>query len=811
MPSVSAKLIFPLLLCLNVLTWSRSRYGQPTVNDGLLAGRPDLTTLFKRSYDEGLSALAGLDDQCRPLTTAPAEQCEHVQEFCTKSNTVLGITYLEGYYCTQPSVRPVVFAGLLVWLLFLFSTLGISASDFFTPNLASIAKLLGLDENVAGVTFLAFGNGSPDLFSTFSAMRAGSGGLAIGELVGAASFIVSCVVGSMCIIKPFHVHPRPFLRDVGFFTIAVALMLVILWDGTIQPWEAGLLIVLYVVYVVVVVAGSWWERRREHKRSVEALVRNEYQDEELFFETYTDHPSNRDSLTVGPPTPSARGRAISAPARPRIDIDFSRSRIHHTRSPTPVSAHAQLPSFSLIGALEFRDVVASLQREATTSSLNMFESPVTPYAGGHYHTHAHSIRRQRRVSGASSLGTATLAGDPLDDLSGNSTRAPPSPASTFGASTDADARRRQGLRPLDSSDYFSQQPMHASMPSILRTPASPTVSEHGEILYTPSRTQRFFRYVGQVLHTLFPTLHRLKDQSILGTIACVFAAPPVALLTLTLPVVVTHHEGEGHSPVDSVPKKRSPSRATDEPLIEFEEEGVERVLVAEDEVEDEMHYQMLYNKWLMAAQCVFGPLFCVFVLFSGQGKLQLWLLLGALLGGLTIGAIVIIVGGNGNNSSSKMVRCSMGFFVSMVWIMAIADEVVNVLQAFGTIFGLSDAIIGLTIFAMGNSLADLVANMSVAVFAPIMGFSACFGGPMLNILLGVGVTGTVIMQQTHQPYELALSHTLLVSSFGLLSLLGATLVFVPLNGYYLSRRWGILLVCSYVVIMATNVVVELKA
>jgi sodium/potassium/calcium exchanger 6 len=30
-------------------------------------------------------------------------------------------------------------------------------------------------------------------------------------------------------------------------------------------------------------------------------------------------------------------------------------------------------------------------------------------------------------------------------------------------------------------------------------------------------------------------------------------------------------------------------------------------------------------------------------------------------------------------------------------------------------FGLSNAIIGLTIFAMGNSLADLVANISVAV------------------------------------------------------------------------------------------------
>jgi hypothetical protein len=46
---------------------------------------------------------------------------------------------------------------------FLFSFIGISASDFFCPNLATIASYLGLNESTAGVTFLAFGNGSPDV------------------------------------------------------------------------------------------------------------------------------------------------------------------------------------------------------------------------------------------------------------------------------------------------------------------------------------------------------------------------------------------------------------------------------------------------------------------------------------------------------------------------------------------------------------------------------------------------------------------------------------------------------------------------
>jgi sodium/potassium/calcium exchanger 6 len=197
--------------------------------------------------------------------------------------------YLNQYYCTKPVLRPAVFAGLIIWLIFLFSTLGISASDFFTPNLATIAQLLGLDENVAGVTFLAFGNGSPDVFSTFSAMRANSGSLAIGELLGAASFIVSCVVGSMCIIKPFRVHRKPFLRDVGFFTVAVSLLLVILWDGRLFSWEAGILIALYSIYVIVVVVGSWWERRQEKTRRVEAMTRAEYNDDEILPPLHVFH------------------------------------------------------------------------------------------------------------------------------------------------------------------------------------------------------------------------------------------------------------------------------------------------------------------------------------------------------------------------------------------------------------------------------------------------------------------------------------------------------------------------------------------
>ena len=77
---------------------------------------------------------------------------------------------------------------------------GTIAGDFFCPNLSTISTLLHLSETVAGVTLAAFGNGAPDIFSTFSAFHANAAGLAIGELLGAALFITLCVVGSVSLV-----------------------------------------------------------------------------------------------------------------------------------------------------------------------------------------------------------------------------------------------------------------------------------------------------------------------------------------------------------------------------------------------------------------------------------------------------------------------------------------------------------------------------------------------------------------------------------------------------------------------------------
>ncbi|KAG9841228.1 hypothetical protein KCU68_g8734, partial [Aureobasidium melanogenum] len=136
---------------------------------------------------------------------------------------------------------------------------------------------------------------------------------------------------------------------------------------------------------------------------------------------------------------------------------------------------------------------------------------------------------------------------------------------------------------------------------------------------------------------------------------------------------------------------------------------------------------------------------------------------------------------------------------------------------------MSHAIMGLTIFAVGNSLGDLVADITVARLGyPIMALSACLGGPMLNILLGIGLSGSWILirgaEHRHakhpgkpihfRTYEIQVGQTLIVSGVTLLVTLIGLLIAVPLNKWVLSRKIGWVLIGLWCISTTINVVLE---
>uniref|UniRef100_A0A5F4W371 Mitochondrial sodium/calcium exchanger protein n=1 Tax=Callithrix jacchus TaxID=9483 RepID=A0A5F4W371_CALJA len=191
------------------------------------------------------------------------------------------LDYLEGIFCHfPPHLLPLAVTLYVSWLLYLFLILGVTAAKFFCPNLSAISTTLKLSHNVAvsfsvtlapldihphGVTFLAFGNGAPDIFSALVAFSdPHTAGLALGALFGAGVLVTTVVAGGITILHPFMAASRPFFRDIVFYMVAVFLTFIMLFRGRVTlPWALGYL-GFYVFYVVTVILCTWiyrWQRR----------------------------------------------------------------------------------------------------------------------------------------------------------------------------------------------------------------------------------------------------------------------------------------------------------------------------------------------------------------------------------------------------------------------------------------------------------------------------------------------------------------------------------------------------------------------
>lgn len=232
-------------------------------------------------------------------------------------------------------------------------------------------------------------------------------------------------------------------------------------------------------------------------------------------------------------------------------------------------------------------------------------------------------------------------------------------------------------------------------------------------------------------------------------------------------------------------------------------------------------------RWLVILQFFTGPFFAALIFWTTidedlQARNLLLPSLCALLFSLVCLGAFIISARRGDcaqlPSSWRPFLAFVGFIVAICWIATIATEVVNLLKTLGVILNISDSLLGLTVFAVGNSLGDLVADITVARLGyPVMALSACFGGPMLNILLGIGLGG-LYMTMNAKPetiianggsYQIAISKVLVISGATLLTTLVGLLIVVPLNRWRMDRRIGWGLVILWIISTLANVIAEL--
>uniref|UniRef100_A0A8C8IWW2 Sodium/calcium exchanger membrane region domain-containing protein n=1 Tax=Oncorhynchus tshawytscha TaxID=74940 RepID=A0A8C8IWW2_ONCTS len=210
------------------------------------------------------------------MNLSAADRCAFVKATPDCSMEDSFINYLKMAFCLLPPNLTPLTITLCVSTLCVY--LCVYSLCSFCPNLSAISSSLRLTHNVAGVTFLALGNGAPDVFSaTVAFSRPHTAGLAIGALFGAGIFVTTVVAGSVSLVKPFTVASRPFLRDVIFYMAAVFWTFIILYRGTISLGETLGYLGLYVVYVVTVIVSAYIYSHQKHSLYLWGVLREPIQ------------------------------------------------------------------------------------------------------------------------------------------------------------------------------------------------------------------------------------------------------------------------------------------------------------------------------------------------------------------------------------------------------------------------------------------------------------------------------------------------------------------------------------------------------
>ena len=116
-----------------------------------------------------------------------------------------------------------------------------------------IARSLAVPEAVIAATMIAVGTSLPELASTLVAAFRRMGDIAIGNVIGSNVFNLGLVLGTSALVRPLVLHPSIV---VGYVLPALAFSVILiplaLHRGTVQRWEGGLLLLLYLAYIVLV-------------------------------------------------------------------------------------------------------------------------------------------------------------------------------------------------------------------------------------------------------------------------------------------------------------------------------------------------------------------------------------------------------------------------------------------------------------------------------------------------------------------------------------------------------------------------------
>lgn len=86
-------------------------------------------------------------------------------------------------------------------------------ADLLVSGASDLATLIGISETVVGLTVVAAGTGAPELFASIVALRKGSTGIALGNILGSNIFNTIGIIGAASVVAPLPLNIRTLSLD----------------------------------------------------------------------------------------------------------------------------------------------------------------------------------------------------------------------------------------------------------------------------------------------------------------------------------------------------------------------------------------------------------------------------------------------------------------------------------------------------------------------------------------------------------------------------------------------------------------------
>ncbi|MCH7881372.1 MAG: calcium/sodium antiporter [Proteobacteria bacterium] len=135
------------------------------------------------------------------------------------------------------------------------------SANHFVEGASALAKHLGVSSLIIGITIIGFGTSAPEILVSVISVLEETPDIAIGNALGSNIANIGLILGITALITPVPIAKEILSREFPLLLIATTVMIWCLYDGALNRFDGGLLL--------VVLAAMLWFLVKSHRLKAE--------------------------------------------------------------------------------------------------------------------------------------------------------------------------------------------------------------------------------------------------------------------------------------------------------------------------------------------------------------------------------------------------------------------------------------------------------------------------------------------------------------------------------------------------------------